>query len=65
MLAASGLTFADVVKTTCYLTDMNDFPAFNAVYAKYFTGRPARSCVGVAALPKGARVELEAVAALR
>lgn len=63
VLAAAGLTFADVAKTTCYLTDMSYFPAFNAVYARYFTGNPARSCVAAAALPKGALVEVEAVAA--
>lgn len=63
VLAAAGLTFADVVKTTCYLTDMSHFPAFNAVYARYFTGNPARSCVAAAALPKGALVEVEAIAA--
>ncbi len=62
VLAASGATFDDVVKTTCFLADINDFAEFNAVYAKYFTGRPARSCVAVAALPKGALVEVEVIA---
>ena len=62
VLRAAGLGFADVVKTTCFLKSMDDFAAFNAVYAKYFTGKPARSCVAVAALPKGALVEVEAVA---
>jgi 2-iminobutanoate/2-iminopropanoate deaminase len=63
VLAAAGACYGDVVKTTCFLRDMSDFSAFNAVYEKYFTGKPARSCVGVAALPKGALVEVEAVAA--
>ncbi|MBR7121428.1 MAG: RidA family protein [Lentisphaeria bacterium] len=62
VLAASGATFADVVKTTCFLTDINDFAAFNEVYARYFSGRPARSCVAVSALPKGALVEVEVIA---
>lgn len=64
VLKASGADFEDVVKTTCFLKDMNDFAAFNAVYAKYFTGKPARSCVAVRELPKGALVEVEAVAVL-
>ena len=62
VLAASGATFEDVVKTSCFLADINDFAEFNAVYAKYFTSRPARSCVAVAALPKGALVEVEVIA---
>lgn len=62
VLAASGATFADVVKTTCFLADINDFAEFNAVYAQYFTGNPARSCVAAAALPKGALVEVEVIA---
>ena len=62
VLAASGATLDDVVKTSCFLADINDFAAFNAVYAKYFTGRPARSCVAVSALPKGALVEVEVLA---
>ena len=62
VLAASGATFADVVKTTCFLADINDFAEFNAVYAQYFTGKPARSCVAAAALPKGALVEVEVTA---
>ncbi|MVB12659.1 2-iminobutanoate/2-iminopropanoate deaminase [Caprobacter fermentans] len=64
ILKAAGAGFGDVVKTTCFLKDMNDFVAFNAVYAKYFTGKPARSCVAVRELPKGALVEVEAVAVL-
>ena len=62
ILKASGLTFADVVKTTCFLADMGDFAVFNEVYAKFFTGRPARSCVAVKALPKGALCEVEVIA---
>lgn len=64
ILKAAGASCADVVKTTCFLADMNDFAAFNAVYEKYFTGKPARSCVAVKALPKGALCEVEAVAVL-
>ncbi|MDR0249597.1 MAG: RidA family protein [Oscillospiraceae bacterium] len=62
VLRAAGSDLAHVVKTTCFLTDMGDFAAFNEVYAEYFTAKPARSCVAVLALPKGARVEIEAVA---
>ena len=63
VLAEAGLTLAQVVKTTVFLTDMADFPRVNAVYAEYFPEPfPARSCVGVAGLPKGALVEIEAVA---
>ena len=62
VLAASGATFADVVKTTCFLADINDFAVFNEVYSLYFAGKPARSCVAVSALPKGALVEVEVVA---
>ena len=63
VLAAAGMTCADVVKTTVFLADMGDFAAINAIYAKYFPGEaPARSCVQVAALPKGALFEIEAVA---
>lgn len=62
VLAAAGTTFADAVKTTCFLTDINDFAAFNEVYAQYFSGKPARSCVAVSALPKGALVEVEVIA---
>jgi len=64
VLTAAGSDMAHVIKTTCFLTDMQDFSAFNEVYAKYFTGKPARSCVAVLALPKGAKVEIEAVAAV-
>jgi len=62
VLAAAGSDITRVVKTTCFLTDMNDFTAFNEVYSRHFTGKPARSCVAVLALPKGAKVEIEAVA---
>ena len=62
VLSASGATFEDIVKTTCFLADINDFTEFNAVYAKYFTGKPARSCVTVSALPKGTLVEADIVA---
>ncbi len=62
LLAASNATFDDVVKTTCFLADIKDFANFNEVYAKYFTGKPARSCVAVSALPKGALVEVEVTA---
>jgi len=67
VLAAAGLTFADVVKTTIFLVDMNDFAAVNTVYGDSFEdGRtPARSTVAVAALPRGARVEIEAIALRR
>jgi 2-iminobutanoate/2-iminopropanoate deaminase len=64
VLSQAGAGFGDVIKTTCFLTDIGDFDAFNAIYAKYFTGKPARSCVAVAALPRGARVEVEVVARL-
>lgn len=62
LLEASGLMFANVVKTTCFLADLNDFAAFNAVYAKYFPNEaPARSCFAVAGLPKGAKLEVETI----
>ena len=63
VLQAAGMDFCDVVKTTVFLADINDFAAINTIYADYFTGEaPARSCVQVAALPKGALFEVEAVA---
>ncbi len=62
VLQAAGYTFEDVVKTTCFLADMGDFAVFNEVYARYFTGKPARSCVAVKSLPKGALVEVEVIA---
>ena len=64
VLEAGGSDLAHVVKTTCFLADMADFAAFNEVYQKYFTSAPARSCVAVKALPKGALCEIEAVAEL-
>jgi len=62
ILEANGLNFENVIKTTCFLADMADFAAFNEVYAKYFTGKPARSCVAVKALPKGVLCEVEVIA---
>lgn len=62
VLAAAGSSAEKAVKTVCYLSDMNDFSAFNQVYSRYFTGKPARSCVAVKSLPKGALVEIEVIA---
>ena len=62
VLAEAGSSFEKAVKTVCYLADMADFAAFNEVYAKYFTEKPARSCVAVKTLPKGALVEVEVIA---
>ena len=62
VLAAGGAGFAQVIKTTCFLADMADFAAFNEVYARYFTSKPARSCVAVRELPKGVLCEIEAIA---
>ncbi len=62
VLEAAGSSAERAVKTTCYLADMNDFAAFNEIYGKYFTNLPARSCVAVKALPKGALVEVEVIA---
>ena len=62
LLKASGSSIEKVVKTTCFLADMNDFAAFNEVYAKYFSGKPARSTVAVRQLPKSALVEIETIA---
>lgn len=64
VLEAAGTKPGNVIKTLCFLTDINDFAAFNEVYARYFTEKPARSCVGVASLPKGAVCEVEVIAAL-
>ncbi len=64
ILSEAGLTFDNVVKTTCYLHDIADFAAFNAVYAEYFTAKPARSCVGGLDLPKGVLAEVEIIAEL-
>lgn len=62
ILEAAGTKPENVVKTLCFLTDINDFAAFNEVYAKYFTEKPARSCVGIQSLPKGAICEVEVIA---
>ena len=62
LLENAGATFDNVVKTTCFLADMADFAAFNAVYEKYFTSKPARSCVAVKQLPKNVLCEVEAIA---
>lgn len=62
LLNEAGLTYENVIKTTCFLHDINDFAAFNAIYAEYFTGKPARSCVGGLDLPKGVLVEVEIIA---
>ena len=62
VLEAAGSGLDRVVKTTCFLTDINDFAVFNEIYAELFPGKPARSCVEVSKLPKGALVEIEAVA---
>lgn len=64
ILASVGSGFEKTVKTLCFLTDMDDFAVFNSVYEKYFTGKPARSCVAVKALPKNAMVEIEVIAEL-
>lgn len=62
ILKAAGSSFDKVVKTVCFVADIADFAAFNEVYAQYFTSKPARSCVAVKDLPKGALVEVEAIA---
>ena len=62
LLLAAGTSYENVVKTSCFLADMNDFAAFNAVYEKYFTGKPARSCVAVKQLPKSVLCEVEVIA---
>ena len=64
VLQAAGSSFEKAVKTTCFLADMNDFAEFNAVYAEYFTTKPARSCVAVKTLPKNVLVEVEVIATL-
>ena len=65
VLKAAGIGYEDVVKTTCFLADMADFAAFNAVYEQYFTGKPARSCVAVKELPKGVLCEVEVIGYLK
>lgn len=62
LLEVAGSSFGRVVKTTCFLADMGDFAAFNAIYERYFTGRPARSCVAAKQLPKNVLVEVELIA---
>ena len=64
MLEAAGTSFDKIIKANCFIADMNDFDAFNQVYAKYFISRPARTCVAVKTLPKHALCEIEVIAAL-
>ena len=64
VLKAAGTSFDKVLKTTCFLADRGDFAAFNEVYAKYFTSKPARSCVAVKTLPKNVLCEIEVIAAV-
>lgn len=64
VLEETGSSLKSVIKTTCFITDMDNFAGLNEVYARYFTGNPARSCVAVKQLPKGALVEIECVAAV-
>ncbi len=64
ILKAAGCDYTNVVKTTCFLDDMGDFAAFNAVYEQYFTDKPARSCVAVKTLPKNVLCEVEVIASL-
>ena len=64
ILEENGIGYENVVKTTCFLADMGDFAAFNAVYGKYFTGKPARSCVAVKTLPRNMLCEVEVIAEL-
>jgi len=62
ILTAAGIDFSNVIKTTCFLADIRDFAVFNEVYSRYFVSKPARSCVAVKELPKGALCEIEAIA---
>ena len=64
ILEAAGTSYQKVVKTVCFLSDMADFAAFNEIYGRYLTEKPARSCVAVKALPKNVLVEVEAIAEL-
>ena len=64
VLEAAGVSFENVVKTTCFLSDMADFVSFNEVYAEYFVSKPARSCVAVKTLPKNVLAEIEVIAEL-
>ncbi len=65
VLTEAGASFESAIKTTCFLADMSDFAAFNEVYARYFTEKPARSCVAVKTLPKGVLVEVEVIAEIK
>lgn len=65
ILDSQNVSFNHVVKTTCFLADMGDFGEFNEIYAEYFTGKPARSCVAVKTLPKGVLCEVEAIVSLK
>lgn len=65
VLKASGASFETAVKTTCFLADMGDFAKFNEIYGKYFTGKPARSCVAVKQLPKNVLAEVEVIAEVK
>lgn len=65
ILEEAGLSYGDVVKTVCFLDDMEDFAAFNEIYGKYFTEKPARSCVAVETLPKGVLCEVEVIAEIK
>ena len=65
VLEAAGTSAENALKTTCFLADMDDFAAFNTVYAEVFTGKPARSCVAVKTLPKGVLVEVECIAVIK
>lgn len=65
IMEAAGASLENVVKTTCFIADMNDFAAFNEVYARYFVSKPARSCCAVKELPKGVLCEIEAVAEIQ
>lgn len=65
VLEAAGSSCLKAIKTTCFLRDMEDFNAFNQIYEQYFTGKPARSCVAAAALPKGVRCEVEVIAVIK
>lgn len=64
VLRAAGASFDTAIKTTCFLADMNDFAAFNEIYGKYFSSKPARSCVAVKTLPKNVLAEVEVIAAI-
>ncbi len=64
ILEEAGTSFENVVKTTCFIADMADFGTFNSIYEKYFTGKPARSCVAVKQLPKNVLAEVEVIAAV-